>query len=1338
MTTPAAAWDLTKLKSLSVKARNLSGTRRAVRLRWRLFSHAGGLYEAVRPVPISAAGPATEVALDLRPGAGQLAPVGHQRPWDELAAAEVLSLELHAEVTGGGDAPVKVDLKESKLVATDAVRAAEAEVVDVSLEAPPPDSDAAAALVFRIVPLPIDPFASEGEADVRVQLGASGKDGQALAFLDQTFFAVAEGSSARWAPAGEPHYRAYLPQFPADGMLTITSGARTWTLSIENLREAGIAVSPAAPMLTAAPRWSAPLKVPLGHAREPLSAGLWASAPSAWKLNVAGRDPWTVSAPLTLGNAWRPISFWNAQWGDYGGERRPDLSLALCLDRMLTDAAAAKRSEPLVILDGEGFSRQGVFNWASHPLNVTQGGNLSGPGELMRNPHGVEFCRRAARYAVARWGRSRAVSSFLIDVDLNAPGAADLHALLAATMRDWPGLGDSPASKPVYSLHPLACEPIPVADIGEFERGVRAASGAWYAGDPQPARLKAVAFDNTPALEASALDRAGSICAIKPYNMSMVDYRARAADDFGAADALLFDVWLPENAPADLRAGVHLRDRDRLWYQTLLPGLLRPGDWTTCLLDLRESNAQGLKAVAHEKAWTGYSRARITEIGLHVYTTHPERVLSARFARVRAVRFDRLGSPPARKIELADAPPNEIRKGEKWECHLKINRTYANPFDAQQADLWAIVTAPSGKTLRVPGFFDQPCKRREEKPGGAESVEPVGEERWTIRFRATEQGPHKVALELREGGKYAQASKKWIPDHRFSNEGEPFAPAIDGPDDWVYGYEQSAFDGKRLLESVKFEPGPVAATLDLGAAFTAGPAAPEWHGFVRADCGGRYFHFDDGSFYYPLGPCLRSPSDNRLPYDDPKWSEQEIDRIGKRGTYQYDDYFASFEKAGITWARVWLCSWWGGLQWRRDWPGYGGYMRYNLLNAWRMDHVLDDAERRGIRINLCLINHGQVSYVIDTEWKHNPVNAELGGPLKSPAEFFTRFDAKAEHMNMLRYAAARFGHSSAVLTWALFSELEFTDEYRSSLQRTDRGVPDRPAPNIESWHVEMANFMKSVDPWKHLVSSHFSHPVRGAGVFNLPQVEIAMSNAYSAFDELAWGKMDAAAALSDYWSGSEFGGGVFQGMRAYKKPVLVEEQGRHWMGVEFQNGRKIVHNSREQLDADLHAGLWGSLMQPLAGATGYWWWLHVHFDNRYSEYKAFAEFVKGEDLRPAAGEKTLEPEFLALDPPGRMLLARGLRSDKRAYAWVYNRMLPLQAGPYPEVAGERLTVAGLAAGDYAIEFWDTRAGKAVGNATGRVEDGGRRGATGVLTILLPPIKGDLAIKIKSKDGAEGR
>jgi hypothetical protein len=306
--------------------------------------------------------------------------------------------------------------------------------------------------------------------------------------------------------------------------------------------------------------------------------------------------------------------------------------------------------------------------------------------------------------------------------------------------------------------------------------------------------------------------------------------------------------------------------------------------------------------------------------------------------------------------------------------------------------------------------------------------------------------------------------------------------------------------------------------------------------------------------------------------------------------------------------------------------------------------------------------------------------------------------------------------------------MEFTEEYERCVQWQQVDIP---APNVESWVGEMASYIKAVDPYRHLVTTHFSHPDRGEGTLLRPEVDFATSNAYSAFDELRAheSRFDAANALAMFWAGNNSDPNrppkiLVNGFHVFKKPALVEEQGRHWMGVEEKRGVLIQNNSREQLDADLHAGLWGSMVQPLAGATGYWWWLHVHFDNRYDEYKALAKFMAGEDLRPQKGETALEPIFREIQGGNEPLHGRALKSNQRMYAWIYHPQTPL-GGKVSEVSGGLMHISSLKPGMYTVEYWDTYKGALLRSeemtmGEARVE------------LKLPTVNRDLAIKVKPK------
>ena len=182
----------------------------------------------------------------------------------------------------------------------------------------------------------------------------------------------------------------------------------------------------------------------------------------------------------------------------------------------------------------------------------------------------------------------------------------------------------------------------------------------------------------------------------------------------------------------------------------------------------------------------------------------------------------------------------------------------------------------------------------------------------------------------------------------------------------------------------------------------------------------------------------------------------------------YRRAFAQCEAAGMNWTRIWMAHWAGA---NLDWlpAGQGASPRPGTIDvgvAGRWDEVLSLAENAGVFVQVVLHHHGQYSTEVNPEWSRHPWNVVNGGFLAKATDFFTSEEARRHTRTKLRYIAARYGHSPAVLAWELFNEVNFTDAWKREKQ----------LPEIARWHDEMAAWLRRNDPHGHLVTTSTSEP----------------------------------------------------------------------------------------------------------------------------------------------------------------------------------------------------------------------------------------------------------------------
>lgn len=520
-----------------------------------------------------------------------------------------------------------------------------------------------------------------------------------------------------------------------------------------------------------------------------------------------------------------------------------------------------------------------------------------------------------------------------------------------------------------------------------------------------------------------------------------------------------------------------------------------------------------------------------------------------------------------------------------------------------------------------------------------------------------------------------------IPD-RYANPFDPSQVSVtadfETPDgktikvDGFYGrsyYREVRATGERVLPQgapywrVRFAPvvqGKHSYRLSMRDAYGEaqwGPAdftaiAPKRPGFVRvARADPRYFEFSDGTPFFPIGHNIRSPFDTRMDQQFP-WTQRWME-----GSAAYTRYFNAMSEHGENFAEIWSSAWSLGLEWSPAWRGYHGIGQFNMMNAWAMDKVLEHAEKKGIYLNLVVHNHGKFSTFSDAEWKHNPFNTQNGGYLDNPGQYFTDARALKSFRNLMRYMIARWGYSTKIFAWELWSELNLTGTNGKDYRRQE----------VVDWHKLMGKVVKDMDPYDHMIGTHVSgdYNCQNKNIISLPEMDFCPVDAYhGSGDPLHIVDLMRRTALFN---------------KPFKKPVLITEFGGAW------HGQGVKH-----LDETLHAAVWSSTCIPISATPLLWWWKLIEEEHFYPTFAAVSRFMKGEDRRDP--DMTMcSATLLADDKPAVALAVQCLRNQTQALGWIYHTKKFQNIDPRGEVtvADLILQVDGMADGEFAIEFWDT-------------------------------------------------
>jgi hypothetical protein len=468
---------------------------------------------------------------------------------------------------------------------------------------------------------------------------------------------------------------------------------------------------------------------------------------------------------------------------------------------------------------------------------------------------------------------------------------------------------------------------------------------------------------------------------------------------------------------------------------------------------------------------------------------------------------------------------------------------------------------------------------------------------------------------------------------------------------WYQGFTRALLNGREVLTpvgepvwKVRFAPPSTGRwTWKWIVTTPAGSTQSDTHivdvhagdnpGFIRRTAAdSRYLVHDDGSSYFAIG-------ENTGWYD-------------ARGTFAYDSWYSRLAEQGANFSRLWMPSWAFGIEWSDT--GLGDY-RKRLDRAWQLDRVIEEGERRGIYTMLSLLNHGAFSSVFNSEWASNPYNAANGGSLVAPGDQFTDATFKTLFKRRLRYIVARWGYSTHVHSWELWNEADLAGRATAS--------------NRAVWHREMADYLRSIDPARHLVTTSF---------------------ALSRF-HVVWAESGLDYIQVHNYSNAVPGAGIAGNMAtwlpelnvAYKRPVLFGEFGVN------SNGPAETF-AADPTGIGLHDGLWAGALSSSFGTGMTWWWdnyIDVEPERFYPMFGAVARFLGGIHWSRAR----LAPAATTATSPTHPIFVTGMQGPALALLWLKNDAHQWDHPDPSAVNGATVTLT-LSAGSWCGAWWDTAAG----------------------------------------------
>lgn len=310
-----------------------------------------------------------------------------------------------------------------------------------------------------------------------------------------------------------------------------------------------------------------------------------------------------------------------------------------------------------------------------------------------------------------------------------------------------------------------------------------------------------------------------------------------------------------------------------------------------------------------------------------------------------------------------------------------------------------------------------------------------------------------------------------------------------------------------------------------------------------------------------------------------------------------------------------------------EWEELGDYSR-RLHMAYELDNILALAETEDVMLiwNLQIhytFQYAKNAYGVNWSWdrKMNGYDFCYKSLLENddPLEFFTNEEAKKYYKQRLRYIMARWGYSTNIGVFEMFSEIS-----NVGTQKADHNDFYRTGENwkpYRDWQVEMANYLKTLHQGKvHLVTGSFAgERVENDNVYEASSMDVMSSNIYN-FGVYSWAQFWIDYVAKRHLDESGNSGNSYtlpngNSERKNVKPLIYSETDPVLMEIKC-----------DSFTVEFDRSLWQSTFSGLAGSLSWMQWFKTGSTETYRNIDRFMEGVELDNDRWHPGASKLDTE----------------------------------------------------------------------------------------------------------------